>query len=71
MDAGIQSATHYPEPVHLMKPYADLGYRVGEFPESEQMAKEELSLPMYPELREEDVARIATVIASCRQPACA
>jgi dTDP-4-amino-4,6-dideoxygalactose transaminase len=65
-DAGIQSATHYPEPVHLMKPYADLGYHSGEFLESEQMAKEELSLPMYPELRDEDVAKISSVIASCR-----
>jgi dTDP-4-amino-4,6-dideoxygalactose transaminase len=64
-DAEIQSATHYPEPVHLMKPYADLGYRAGAFPESERMAKEELSIPMYPELREEDMARISAVIASC------
>ena len=65
-DAGIQSATHYPEPVHLMKPYADLGYHAGQFSESEQMAKEELSLPMYPELREEDIAKISSVIAGCR-----
>jgi dTDP-4-amino-4,6-dideoxygalactose transaminase len=65
-DAGIQSATHYPEPVHLMKPYVDLGYHAGEFPESEQMAKEELSLPMYPELCDEEIAKISAVIGSCR-----
>ncbi len=65
-DSGIQSATHYPEPVHLMKPYADLKYHAGDFPESEQMAKEELSIPMYPELSEEDMARVSSVIASSR-----
>jgi dTDP-4-amino-4,6-dideoxygalactose transaminase len=49
-----------------MKPYVDLGYHAGEFPESEQMAKEELSLPMYPELRDEDLVKITSIIAGCR-----
>lgn len=46
----IQTGIHYPIPVHLMPAYADLGYQVGDFPQSELAAKEVLSLPMYAEL---------------------
>lgn len=47
---GIQTGIHYPIPVHLQPAHADLGYRAGDFPESERAANEVLSLPMYPEL---------------------
>jgi dTDP-4-amino-4,6-dideoxygalactose transaminase len=47
---GVQTGIHYPVPVHLQPAYADLGYRAGQFPQSEQAAAEVLSLPMYPEL---------------------
>lgn len=47
---GIQTAIHYPIPVHLQPAFADLGYVLGEFPESERLANEVLSLPMYAEL---------------------
>jgi dTDP-4-amino-4,6-dideoxygalactose transaminase len=47
---GIQTGIHYPIPVHLLPAYADLGYTVGDFPNSEQTANEVLSLPMFPEL---------------------
>jgi dTDP-4-amino-4,6-dideoxygalactose transaminase len=47
---GIGTGIHYPTPVHLLPAYADLGYRAGVFPHSEQAANEVLSLPMYPEL---------------------
>jgi dTDP-4-amino-4,6-dideoxygalactose transaminase len=47
---GVQTGIHYPVPVHLQPAYADLGYRAGEFPQSERAAAEVLSLPMYPEL---------------------
>src|SRR5688500_12556614 len=47
---GVQSAIHYPIPVHLQPAYADLGFGRGAFPEAERAADEELSLPIYPEL---------------------
>jgi len=51
---GIQTGIHYPIPVHLQEAYADLGYRQGAFPFSEQAANEVLSLPMFAELTLED-----------------
>ena len=47
---GIGTGIHYPTPVHLLPAYADLGYKAGAFPHSEQAANEVLSLPMYAEL---------------------
>jgi len=47
---GIQTGIHYPFPIHLLPAYADLGYGAGQFPHSEQAAREVLSLPMFPEL---------------------
>lgn len=63
-DEGIATGIHYPTPVHLLPAYADLGYRKGEFPHSEQAASEVLSLPMYPELTG---AQIDTVVAAVRK----
>jgi dTDP-4-amino-4,6-dideoxygalactose transaminase len=48
--AGVQNGIHYPFPVHLLPAYADLGYHAGDFPVSEKIANEELSLPMFAEL---------------------
>jgi dTDP-4-amino-4,6-dideoxygalactose transaminase len=59
---GIQAGIHYPIPVHLQKAFADLGHQKGDFPESELVATEVLSLPMYPELSEEQVRLIATAV---------
>ena len=47
---GILTGIHYPIPVHLQKAHADLGYRSGDFPNSERAADEVLSLPMYAEI---------------------
>ncbi|MBE9179041.1 DegT/DnrJ/EryC1/StrS family aminotransferase [Oculatella sp. LEGE 06141] len=47
---GVSSMVYYPLPLHLQPVYADLGYQVGQLPVSEQLAKEVLSLPMFPEL---------------------
>jgi dTDP-4-amino-4,6-dideoxygalactose transaminase len=56
---GIQTGIHYPIPVHLLPAYGDLGHRRGDFPCSEAAADEVLSLPMYAELRREDVETVA------------
>ena len=58
--AGIGVGIHYPVPVHLQKAYADLGYRAGDFPVTETLADQFLSLPIYPELRPEQVAEVVT-----------
>jgi dTDP-4-amino-4,6-dideoxygalactose transaminase len=63
---GIQSGIHYPTPVHLLPAFADLGYKAGQFPHSEQAANEVLSLPMFPELTAaqcEEVARAVVNLA--------
>jgi len=56
---GINTALHYPVPVHLQKAYAHLGYREGDFPVTERICKEIVSLPMFPDLTEEQIARVA------------
>jgi dTDP-4-amino-4,6-dideoxygalactose transaminase len=52
---GIGFGVHYPVPVHLQKAYSHLGYRRGAFPISEAIADEFVSLPMYPELRNDQI----------------
>ncbi len=59
---GIQTGIHYPVPVHLQPAYADLGYRRGAFPGSEEAAARVLSLPLYPELSSVAVAEVAGVV---------
>jgi dTDP-4-amino-4,6-dideoxygalactose transaminase len=55
---NIESAIHYPIPCHLQKVFAHLGYKPGELPNSEYLAEHSVSLPMYPELYDEEVSRI-------------
>jgi dTDP-4-amino-4,6-dideoxygalactose transaminase len=61
-EAGVQTGIHYPIPVHLQPAYADLGYDRGDFPNSEELADEVLSLPIYPELTDAQVESVAGVI---------
>ena len=58
----VQSGIHYPQPVHLLEAYRDLGYRPGSFPVSEQLGNEELSLPMFAELTEVQAQEVASAI---------
>jgi dTDP-4-amino-4,6-dideoxygalactose transaminase len=58
----IGCALHYPLPLHLQKCYASLGYKKGSFPVSEKAAEECLSLPIYAELTDEQIQRVAEVI---------
>jgi dTDP-4-amino-4,6-dideoxygalactose transaminase len=55
---GIQTAIHYPIPIHLQRAYKDLGCREGDFPEAERLAKRMLSLPMFPELCRDQIERV-------------
>ncbi|MEW6188434.1 MAG: DegT/DnrJ/EryC1/StrS family aminotransferase [Thermodesulfobacteriota bacterium] len=59
---GINCGIHYPVPVHLQKAYEFLGHKKGDFPVSEKIASEVLSLPMFPELAEEQIAYIADAL---------
>ena len=56
---GVGTAVHYPVPVHLQPAYAHLGYKVGSLPVTESAAQRILSLPMYPELPQGDLAAVA------------
>jgi dTDP-4-amino-4,6-dideoxygalactose transaminase len=59
---GIDTGIHYPIPVHLQPAFASLGYSKGDFPHTERLADEELSLPLYPEMTEEDVEYVAASV---------
>lgn len=61
-DNGVGCAIHYPIPLHLQKAYADLGHKPGDFPVAEKSARECLSLPIYPELTDQQINRVASVI---------
>ena len=61
-DVGIQSAVHYPVPVHLQKAYAHLDYRSGDLPITEALCEHCLALPIYPELSKEKLSRVASVL---------
>jgi len=60
--AGIETMIHYPVPPHLSPAYADLGYRAGDFPVTEQLALECLSLPMDPHLEDDQVAAVIRAV---------
>jgi dTDP-4-amino-4,6-dideoxygalactose transaminase len=61
---GIPTGLHYPAPLHLQKAFNYLDHREGDFPVSEQLARETLSLPLYPHMVPESVD---TIVAAIRE----
>jgi dTDP-4-amino-4,6-dideoxygalactose transaminase len=62
-ERGIQTGRHYPEPVHLSPAYRGLGYAPGDFPVAESLAREGLSLPLYPGISERQLEHVCTSLA--------
>ena len=61
-ERGIGTMIQYPHAIHLQPAYANLGYREGSLPVSERLAREIVSLPLYPELSMDDVHAIASQV---------
>lgn len=64
-DNGIPTAIHYPMPLHLQNCFKYLGYKEGDFPNSELISKEIMSLPMNPYLKDEEIGYISNKLLSC------
>ena len=61
-DCGVETAIHYPTPIHLQPPAAELGYKRGDFPVTEQQAVLTLSLPVHHGLEEDDIRYVAEMV---------
>ena len=61
-DKGIDTLVHYPRPVYLQKVYKYLGYKKGSFKKTEKFSSEILSLPIFPEMEEEEIKYVINSI---------
>lgn len=59
---GVQTAIHYPFPIHLQEAYKELGYTINMFPVTEKFAREIISLPIFPQLKDEEAEKVAYLI---------
>ncbi len=62
VEAGISSVVYYPQPLHLQRALSFLGHKEGDFPHAERASREVLSLPIYPEIEDAVIERIAEII---------
>jgi dTDP-4-amino-4,6-dideoxygalactose transaminase len=60
--AGIGAGVHYPIPIHLQRPFRELGHREGDFPVTESAAREILSLPLFPQITAAQQERVVDVL---------
>lgn len=63
-EQGVDPMVHYPIPIHLQEAYSFLGLERGAYPEAERMADQIVTLPMYPELTDEQARMVVQVVAS-------
>lgn len=63
-DRGVKTLIHYPIPIHLQEAYSDLNYRKGDYPVAEKCAEEVLSLPIFPELSDQEAHYVASCVNS-------
>jgi dTDP-3-amino-3,4,6-trideoxy-alpha-D-glucose transaminase len=61
---GVSTGRHYPQPPHLAPAFAELGLREGSFPVAEAIARETLSLPMFPGISERQLETVTSVVSS-------
>jgi len=61
---GVQTRIHYPTPIHLQSVSKNLGYVPGDFPNAEKFAKQMLSLPIYPDLNDDEIMYVISSIKS-------
>jgi dTDP-4-amino-4,6-dideoxygalactose transaminase len=67
-DAGIQTGIHYPIPLHLQPAFKFLGHKKGDLPVAEKAASTILSLPIFPELSEEQIEHVIKIFLSVARP---
>ncbi|MHB8539111.1 MAG: DegT/DnrJ/EryC1/StrS family aminotransferase [Candidatus Dormibacteria bacterium] len=67
-NAKIGTGIHYPIPLHLQKAYANFGYKPRDFPVTEKVASEILSLPMYPQLSAAEISRVVQIVTEFLAP---
>ncbi len=62
-DNGVMAQIHYPGVIHLQTCYRELGCKKGDFPIAESVCKRIVSLPIYPEINDEQINRVVDVLA--------
>jgi dTDP-4-amino-4,6-dideoxygalactose transaminase len=68
VNRGIETAIHYPKPIHLQEAFADLGYRPQSLPHTERACQRVISMPFFPEMAEDQVRYAAMCLAEIVAP---